>query len=330
MQTSIVLNDRVSLTPKLMESIGLRPGDSMRLTATGGQLLVEAAREGILMRRPSLWLSTQLMSSLGWQNGDVVGIETDGDRLLVGPVEDPMDPSLTSIGDDGAPVPPHWLVQIVIGNAHRDGFLKSGHELARFFADLIREYLPEVKRPAVMDFGCGCGRVARAIPQYLACEISGCDIIPAAIEWCQQYLPGTYLMSAENPPLSLDDGCVDVLYAVSVLTHLDEPHQDAWLAEWQRLVKPGGLLLVTYRGEGFLGSRNPPHWGQIERQWESRGFGFIDTDHWRGVFPKYYGGAYHSHAYVRGHWERFFDVIAEQWPTAEKSLVQDLALLRRR
>ena len=48
-----------------------------------------------------------------------------------------------------------------------------------------------------MDFGCGCGRVARALPKYLPGEVFGCDITADAIEWCQQNLPGTYLMSAE-------------------------------------------------------------------------------------------------------------------------------------
>ena len=29
--------------------------------------------------------------------------------------------------------------------------------------------------------------------------MSGCDIIAAAIDWCQENLPGDYLMSTENP-----------------------------------------------------------------------------------------------------------------------------------
>jgi SAM-dependent methyltransferase len=336
-QTSVVLNDRLALTPEVVGSVGLRDGDGARLTTAGSQLLVEPAGDGVPMTELRLRLSRELMTSLGWRNGDVVGIETVGGRLAVGPVEDPMDSALTSVGDDGAPVPPHWLIQMVIGNPRRDRFVAGGHNLARFFADLIEEQLPETRLPAVMDFGCGCGRVARALPQHLRCDMSGCDITAAAIQWCQQHLPGNYLVSTENPPLPLNDACFDVLYAVSVLTHLDELHQDAWLAEWQRLVRPGGLLLVTYRGEDSLASRKPvqrARWlsarrEQIERLWEPTGFGFAETDHWRGVFPDYYGGAYHKHAYVREHWGRFFDVI-EQRPTTDVPLEQDLALLRRR
>jgi SAM-dependent methyltransferase len=328
MQTSVILNNRLVFAPNVVGSIGLRNGDSARLTTAGEQLRVEPAGVGVPVRQFGLRLSTDLMTTLGWRNGDVVRIEIDGSTLAAEPVEDPSDSALTSIGEDGVPLPPDWLIQIVIGNPRSEEFLTGGHRLAWWFANLIRAHMPEPQRPAVMDFGCGCGRVARALPQHLSCNVSGCDINRVAVNWCQQNLPGNYLMSTENPPLPLDEACFDVLYAVSVLTHLDELHQDAWLAEWQRLVKPGGLLLVTYRGEGFLTSSEPPHREQIERMWEATGFGFTETDHWRGVFPKYYGGAYHKHAYVKEHWGRFFDVI-NQWPATDKPL-QDLALLRRR
>src|SRR5215211_5714312 len=200
--------------------------------------------------------------------------------------------------------------------------------MARFFADLIEAHLPDDACPTVMDFGCGCGRVARALPKYLDCEMFGCDITAAAVEWCEQNLSGSYLMSTEHPPLPLDDACFDALYAVSVLTHLDEAHQNAWLAEWRRLVRPGGVLLVTYRGEGYLASRQPANREQVEHMWEGSGFVFPETDHWRGVFPEYYGGAYHAHAYVSEHWGRFFAVI-EQRPPTQTPLPQDLAVMRR-
>jgi SAM-dependent methyltransferase len=327
-QTCVVLNSRLALTPELVDSVGLHEGDRAQLTPSGSQLFIRPARGGTPVRHCRLWLRRELMASLGWANGDVVGVETDGRRLAVARVDDPMDSAFTTVGEDGAPVPPHWLVQTVIGNPRRDRFLATGHSMARFFADLIEAHLSDVARPTVMDFGCGCGRVARALPNYLACEMFGCDITAAAVEWCQHNLPGTYLMSKESPPLPLDDASFDALYAVSVLTHLDAGHQDAWLAEWRRLVRPGGLLLVTYTGEGFLASREPPNREQIEHMWQESGLVFPKSDHWRGVFPEYYGQAYHTHAYVREHWGRFFDVI-EQRPATQTPLRHDLAVMRR-
>jgi SAM-dependent methyltransferase len=328
MQTCVVLNNHLALTPELLDSIGLHEGGGAQLTPSGGQLFIRPARGGTPVRELRLGLRSELMASLGWANGDVVRVDADGRRLAVARVDDPMDSAFTAVGEDGAPAPPGWLIQTVIGNPRRDRFIATGHSMARFFADLIKAHLSDVACPTVMDFGCGCGRVARVMPEYLGCEMFGCDLTTAAVEWCQRNLPGTFLISKENPPLPLDDACFDALYAVSVLTHLDEAHQDAWLTEWRRLVRPGGLLLVTYTGEGWLASRKPPNREQIERMWESSGFGFPDTDHWRGVFPSYYGNAYHTHAYVREHWGRFFDVV-EQRPPIETPLPQDLAVMRR-
>ena len=328
MQTCVVLNNRLYLTPEVAETVGLREGDSADLTPSDDRLLVTPADDGVELKDLRFFLDDDLLRTLGWDNGGVVGVESDDGRLTVARVEHPTDSSLTAPGEDGPPLPPHWLIQMVIGNPRRDRFVVGGHNLARFFADLIREHLPENEHPTVMDFGCGCGRVARVLPEYLPCEMFGCDITPQAVEWCRQNLRGNYLMSAENPPLALDDALLDAFYAFSVMTHLDEDHQAAWLTEWGRLVKPGGLLLVTYHGEGFLAASDPPIRGEIEAIWESSGFVFPQDDFWRGVFPDYYGNAYQTHEYVREHWGRWFEVI-EQRPADETPLPQDLAVLRR-
>ena len=329
-QTCVIRNSSLALTPELVDRVGLKEGDPVQLTPTGGQVFITPAKGGTPLRGLRLWLHSELMASLGWENGDVVGVQPDDRRLIVARVADPMDPAFTSLGEDGAPLPPHWLIETVTGNPRRDRFLVSGNSIARFFADLVEEYRSaDVGCPTVMDFGCGCGRVARVLPEYLDCEMFGCDLTAAAVDWCQQHLPGKYLVSTENPPLPLGDACFDALYAVSVLTHLDEAHQAAWLAEWRRLVRPGGLLLVTYNGEGWLTSRNPENREQIERMWEeSSGFAFPEHDRWRGVFPEYYGIAYHTHAYVREHWGQYCEVI-EQRPPTQTPLPQDLAVLRR-
>jgi SAM-dependent methyltransferase len=276
----------------------------------------------------ALPVEPDVLDSLGWRSGDVVGIEPLDGRLEVHRLLDPGDPSLTTVAEDGIPVPPHWLTQMVAGTPSSEAFIASGHRVARLFGSLIEQHLATAGVPAVIDFGCGCGRVARALPRYIECELAGCDITTPAIEWCRKNLRGEYFESAAEPPLPVPDARFDSLYAVSVLTHLDEPHQDAWLREWQRIVRPGGLLLVTYRGEGFLARIDPRRREGIERLLEPGGIGFMATDHWEGLFPDYYGGAFHRDAYVKGHWGRFFDVL-ELRPAGDTGLVQDLAVLRR-
>lgn len=51
-------------------------------------------------------------------------------------------------------------------------------------------------------------------------------------------------------PIDLDDGTVDELRAVDVLEHISYRRTDAALAEWARVLKPGGKLYVQVPDAG--------------------------------------------------------------------------------
>jgi ubiquinone/menaquinone biosynthesis C-methylase UbiE len=64
-------------------------------------------------------------------------------------------------------------------------------------------------------------------------------------------------------PLNFADQHFDLIFNHSVVTHLDEKYQDAWLAELHRVTKPGGILLLTVSGEHpFV---------QLEKSWQDAG-----------------------------------------------------------
>jgi SAM-dependent methyltransferase len=332
MQTAIIRQRRLALLPATAREGGLERSTSVRLTPTDGRLMISPSEDGPRMDHFQIVLPEGLLSELSWASGDVVGMERANGGLVARRLEDPLAEELTLTGEDGLPVPPHWLIQTVSAGPAQKRFEEGGHRAAKLFAELIRARLPEPRRPLVMDFGCGCGRVARALPQYIACDLTGCDLTEAAVEWCRRNLEGHFMVSSESPPLPLPGERFDVLYAVSVLTHLDEAYQDAWLAEWKRITKPGAVVLVTYRGEGFLEKAAPEadseRRARIESLWGASGFGFTATDFWEGVFPAFYGGAYHRDRYVREHWGRFFE-IEDLLPATETGLVQDVAVMRR-
>lgn len=52
-----------------------------------------------------------------------------------------------------------------------------------------------------------------------------------------------------EPPTTYPDSLFDVVYAVSVFTHLTEDRQLSWLAEFARIIRPCGLLLLTTHGD---------------------------------------------------------------------------------
>jgi len=102
----------------------------------------------------------------------------------------------------------------------------------------------------ILDFGCGCGRVARHWTDLDGPEIHACDQNKGLIRWCSENLPFVHAIANDvEPPTPYDDASFDLIYALSVLTHLPEELGFAWMAEFRRILRPGGLLLFTTLGE---------------------------------------------------------------------------------
>jgi SAM-dependent methyltransferase len=182
----------------------------------------------------------------------------------------------------------------------------------------------------VLDLGCGPGRVATWFKREFAhVQLTGCDIDAQAIAWAQANLPevARFVCNTSEPPTPMPDAGFDLVYSVSLFTHLDERMQDAWLAEIARLLKPGGHLLATTHGEHAAASCTPSERREVAR----RGIAFrVDR---RGRFkldglPDFYQTTFHSETYVRAHWSRFLDVV--EFLPGGLGGHQDLVLLRRR
>jgi SAM-dependent methyltransferase len=122
-------------------------------------------------------------------------------------------------------------------------------------ADMIAEAMsPDTK--CALDFGGSSGRVVRvlaAMRPEIAWE--ACDPNASAIEWAAENIRGVrFSVCRQDPPLDVEDGKYDLVYAISVWSHFGEEAARAWLREMHRIVKPGGLLVLTTQGYETLGS----------------------------------------------------------------------------
>lgn len=156
------------------------------------------------------------------------------------------------------PLPPLEMRRLVGRVQDRDFDNPSG-------ALVIPGITPERYR-AVLDFGCGCGRLARQLIQQRPRpeRYAGIDLHPGMVRWCQDNLaphaPGFTFhhhdvhYEAFNPgpdkPLWRDfpfgDDEFTLVLAQSVFTHLTQDQAEHYLAETARVLTHDGLLESTW------------------------------------------------------------------------------------
>ena len=207
----------------------------------------------------------------------------------------------------GLPLPPARL-RAQIGPSHADAnvFLRSGRHHAELIRDLLAEDGSAVEElEALLDWGCGCGRVLRHWADLPHTRVVGCDINPKMVDWCSANLNFAEVSVTDlAPPLPYPDSTFDLAYAFSVFTHLNEDLQHAWMRECFRVLKPEGYLLVSTLGEYYAG---------LDRLTESERRSFAD-----GSLVVLYDGspgtslcsAYHPPDYVHGTLAADFDLVS--------------------
>jgi SAM-dependent methyltransferase len=229
------------------------------------------------------------------------------------------------VDPDGVPFPPARLRVLVDWHGGPQDFVDRGSATAAMIRQMVSRGggVDLEGLGSILDFGCGCGRVARHWAKLSGPELNGCDYNSELVEWCRQNL--TFMDAQVNglePPTPYPVDRFDLIYAISVLTHLTEPLADAWVAEWARILKPGGLLLVTTHGDVFkehLMTR-----GEKDRY--ERGELVVQRPRVAGMNAC---TAYHPPSYVSGRLLRGFDILSSPEDDPEsRFLSHDVYLAR--
>jgi SAM-dependent methyltransferase len=162
--------------------------------------------------------------------------------------------------------PPAHLAFDAYANLKHDFYRTVGTECASEMAAYVHKYL-DAPAPAVLEWGCGCARVLRHLPELLpGSTIAGSDYNAESIDWCRRHIPGIrFELNELAPPLPFEDGEFDFVFGISVLTHLSEKMHFAWFDELRRVTRPGGLIAVSVHGEALRPQLLPPEIEVFER-----------------------------------------------------------------
>ena len=161
------------------------------------------------------------------------------------------------LGKSDPLVPPRKLVYGIGGE------LRHGDHIVGWLRDLAGLQPGE----AVLDVGCGVGRVALPLTKYLSAagRYDGFDIIRENVGWCRQAITPRYpnfrfqhadVFNREYNPrgkfrgdafrFPYPDESFDVAFLTSVFTHLTPPDAAHYLREVGRVLRPGGRCLATF------------------------------------------------------------------------------------
>jgi 2-polyprenyl-3-methyl-5-hydroxy-6-metoxy-1,4-benzoquinol methylase len=155
-----------------------------------------------------------------------------------------------TIEADGLPFPPARMVYLVTNTYTYEWFYQSGIRGTQCIRDILKKNNFEIaKFSSILDFGCGCGRIMRHWINLKGPNLYGSDYNPRLVKWCNSNIPfAEFAVNSLESGFNYENEKFDFIYAISVFTHLEEKMGLFWIRELIRVLKPGGVMYLTFMG----------------------------------------------------------------------------------
>jgi SAM-dependent methyltransferase len=127
-----------------------------------------------------------------------------------------------------------------------DEFFRTGvDDVERLCAELTT-LAPRLRRRTALDFGCGVGRITRALAARFD-AVTGVDVAPSMIDGAQRLNASiancTFRLNDAGHLHAFADGTFDFVYSRLVLQHIPPQAATVYIAELIRVLAPGGVLM---------------------------------------------------------------------------------------
>lgn len=130
-------------------------------------------------------------------------------------------------------------------------FILEGQQAFLAIKDILAQNNVRVgHKTNIFEFGVGCGRIARHFLGSNIGSFQGSDVDDQLTSWCTDVLANkdarfSFFKNEYFPPLAVKESTIDILFSISVFTHMQKAAQEAWLREMSKPIKPGGHLLLS-------------------------------------------------------------------------------------
>ncbi|HMB38774.1 MAG TPA: class I SAM-dependent methyltransferase [Wenzhouxiangellaceae bacterium] len=110
---------------------------------------------------------------------------------------------------------------------------------------------PLMKVSSFLEFASGFGRFTRHLARALPGRVTCSDVLPGSVDFVRQHFGVEAFESSFDPEAIRFPARYDVVFVLSLFTHLPVPAWNAWLRALRGAVAPGGVLLFSVHSEAL-------------------------------------------------------------------------------
>ncbi len=130
-------------------------------------------------------------------------------------------------------------------------YKEDGEASAKEIIEWAKPYC--INLTSILEWGCGVARIVRHMPSIVSnADVYGVDINTKMIEWNCANIPNVNFKRIDySPPTLFEDNTFNLIYAISVFTHIEAEAQIDWIKEIHRITYSKGIFMFSTHGRKY-------------------------------------------------------------------------------
>ncbi len=147
-------------------------------------------------------------------------------------------------------------------------YYRERNHLDPYLSEAIKMFIIKYNLKKIIDVGCGAGHLVKYLNNQ-GCYTVGCDPITQAVKMAHKINPSNKIIQASANNLPFSEESFDLITAISLIEHLEEPDVELFFHSAYNILRPGGFIfLITpnyfspFRlilGKKWFGYKDPTH-----------------------------------------------------------------------